>query len=233
VSPLLEVDHVSVLIGGGEAVRDVSLSVDSGEIVALLGANGAGKTTTLRTISGLNHCHRGSIRYDGEDISRLAPHVVSSRGIGHVPEGRRLFSRMTVRENLELGAYTRRQATMDIDGVLGLFPELSPLLNRLAYSLSGGEQQMVAFGRALMAAPRVVMLDEPSLGLAPVVVTRIMEAVRSLRDADTAVLLVEQDTAVALDSCDRAYVLVNGVTTFSGSREEINANEEIRKAYLG
>jgi branched-chain amino acid transport system ATP-binding protein len=224
--------HVSFT--GAQAVSDVSLDVRPGEVVALLGANGAGKTTTLRAVSGLHRPDAGRVHYRGRDITGRPAHEVSRAGIAHVPEGRRLFSRMTVRENLEVGLYRRWPVRGgDLDRAFDLFPELTPLQGHSAYSLSGGEQQMVTIARALLPDPDIVMLDEPSLGLAPVIVDRIIDTVLRLKDEGKGILLVEQDTSVALLCSDRGYVLANGSVVFSGTRDELKASERVTEAYIG
>ena len=217
------------------AVRDVSLEVHPGELVALIGSNGAGKTTTLRAICGLV-ARRGRVDFDGARIDELGSAAIVARGIAHVPEGRQLFPTMTVRENLELGARTResrRRRAETLKGVYALFPRLAERHAQLAGTLSGGEQQMAAIGRALMALPRILMLDEPSLGLAPVVVTAIFENLVTINRHGTTVLLVEQNVLRALRLCARAYVLENGTVTMAGTRETLLADEGIKRAYLG
>lgn len=238
--PILEEDNALVVeslhvsFTGARAVSDVSLEVRPGEVVTLLGANGAGKTTTLRAISGLCRPDSGRVHYRGRDLTGRAAHEVSRAGIAHVPEGRRLFSRMTVRENLEVGLYRRWPVKDgDLDRAFDLFPELKALQRNQAYSLSGGEQQMVTIARALLPGPDIVMLDEPSLGLAPVIVDRIIDTVLQLKDEGKGVLLVEQDTSVALLCSDRGYVLANGAVVFSGTREELKTSERVIEAYIG
>jgi branched-chain amino acid transport system ATP-binding protein len=230
----LVVEGLYVTFAGANACIDVSLTVHPGEVVALLGANGAGKTTTLRAISGLHPPVAGRVWYRGNDLTGMAPHLVSRRGIAHVPEGRRLFGRMTVRENLEVGMYRRWPVRRhDLEPAFTLFPELAPLQHHFAYSLSGGEQQMVAIARALLPDPEIVMLDEPSLGLAPLIVDRIIETIKGLREAGKGVLLVEQDTSVALLCSDRGYVLANGSLAFTGTRDELANSKEVLGAYIG
>jgi len=211
---LLEVSGIDVFYGRVQAVRGASLTVDKGEVVALIGSNGAGKTTMLRTISGLMHPVRGSIKFNGADITRTEPQKIVNLGICQSPEGRRLFPRMTVLDNLRMGAYTRRDSAgikRDMDRVFELFPRLKERARQISGTLSGGEQQMVAMGRALMADPKVLMLDEPSLGLAPILVETIFDIVREINSRGTPVLLVEQNANKALDVAHRGYVLETGV----------------------
>lgn len=233
---LLELRGVDVFYGRIQALRDVSLHVGDGEIVALIGSNGAGKTTTLHTISGLIHPSRGDVRLRGEVISTLGAERIARRGVGHAPEGRRLFQRMTVRENLEMGAYARHdRAAMhaDFERVYTLFPRLRERHSQLAGSLSGGEQQMVAIGRALMGRPSVLLLDEPSLGLAPVLVDAIFEVIREINANGTTILLIEQNARLALKSAARAYVLETGSISLSGPAEELLNSPAVQRAYLG
>jgi branched-chain amino acid transport system ATP-binding protein len=234
--PLLRLDHVEAGYGDLLALRGVSLDVAPGELVALIGSNGAGKTTTLRAIGGLVACRGGRIEFDGERIDGLEPSAVVARGIAHVPEGRQLFAGMTVVENLVLGTQTpaaRARRGETLDQVFALFPRLAERRRQLAGSLSGGEQQMLAIGRALMARPRLLMLDEPSLGLAPRVVRAIFDNLARINREGTTVLLVEQNVLRALRLCHRAYVLENGRVALAGSREELLADERVRAAYLG
>ena len=234
--PLLRLDGLEAGYGDLVAVRDVSLEVHPGELVALIGSNGAGKTTTLRAICGLIRPRRGVVELDGARIDGLSSWVIVARGIAHVPEGRQLFPSMTVRENLELGARTaesRRHRPETLDQVYALFPRLAERATQLAGTLSGGEQQMTAIGRALMARPRLLMLDEPSLGLAPVVVSAIFENLVVINRAGTTVLLVEQNVLRALRLCARAYVLENGTVALAGTREALLADEGVKRAYLG
>ncbi|HEY1420684.1 MAG TPA: ABC transporter ATP-binding protein [Candidatus Dormibacteraeota bacterium] len=233
---LLEVSGIDVFYGRVQAVRGASLEVDKGEIVALIGSNGAGKTTTLRTISGLLHPLRGTIKFDGKDITQTEPQKIVNLGICHSPEGRRLFTRMTVLDNLRMGAYTRSNQSeikRDMDRVFELFPRLKERLHQIAGTLSGGEQQMCAMGRALMAKPKVLMLDEPSLGLAPILVETIFSIVREINSQGTPVLLVEQNATKALEVAHRAYVLETGVIVQSGTGKELLASADVQKAYLG
>lgn len=233
---LLEVSGIDVFYGRVQAVRGATLEVDKGEIVALIGSNGAGKTTTLRTISGLIHPLKGTITFDGKDITHVEPQKIVDLGICHSPEGRRLFTRMTVLDNLKMGAYTRRnqaEIKKDMDRVFELFPRLKERLHQIAGTLSGGEQQMCAMGRALMAKPKVLMLDEPSLGLAPILVETIFNIVREINSQGTPVLLVEQNATKALEVAHRGYVLETGVIVQTGTGKELLASEDVQKAYLG
>ncbi len=233
---LLEVTGIDVFYGRVQAVRGASLQVDVGEVVALIGSNGAGKTTTLRTISGLLHPTHGSIMFDGKDITHMQPQKVVDLGICQSPEGRRLFARMSVLDNLRMGAYTRSNAAEikhDMDRVFELFPRLKERLHQIAGTLSGGEQQMCAMGRALMAKPKLLMLDEPSLGLSPILVETIFSIVREINSQGTPVLLVEQNANKALEVAHRAYVIETGSIVQTGTGKELLASEEVQKAYLG
>ena len=231
---LLVLEDVRVRYGAVRALDGVSMQIDEGEIVALLGANGAGKTTTLRTISGLRAPLSGSIHFDGRPIHALAAHVIVGLGISHAPEGRHDFARMSVQENLEMGSYARRGGGKgDVDRVYGLFPVLQERRRQLGGTLSGGEQQMLAIGRALMSRPRLLLLDEPSLGLAPLIVRQIFEIIGEIRSAGITVLLVEQNAAQALGVADRAYVLETGHMVMSGAAGELLRDERVRDAYLG
>ena len=231
---LLQVEQLHVAYGGIEALKGIDFEVQEGAIVTLLGANGAGKTTTLRTISGLLRPRAGSIVFDGRRIDRLPPHEMAAIGIAHVPEGRRIFPRMTVRENLLMGAYHRRDNTDDdIDRVHELFPVLRERSSQDGGTLSGGEQQMLAIGRALMSRPRLLLLDEPSMGLAPMIVTRIFEIIREINERGTTVLLVEQNAAQALRLASRGYVLETGQIVISDDSAALLADDRIRAAYLG
>ncbi len=233
---LLEVSGIDVFYGRVQAVRGASLQVDAGEIVALIGSNGAGKTTTLRTISGLIHPHHGTIKFNGQDITRTEPQKIVYLGICQSPEGRRLFARMTVLDNLRMGAYTRSsgaQIRADMDRVFELFPRLKERLHQIAGTLSGGEQQMCAMGRALMAKPKLLMLDEPSLGLSPILVETIFSIVREINASGTPVLLVEQNAHKALEVAHRAYVLETGSIVKAGTGKELLESEDVQKAYLG
>jgi ABC-type branched-chain amino acid transport systems, ATPase component len=236
MSTLLRLDGLEVGYGALTAVRDVSLEVGAGEVVALIGANGAGKTTTLKAITGLLPLRRGSIALDGERLDGLSSARVVARGIAHVPEGRQLFPTMTVRENLELGAASResrRRRAETLAWVLSLFPRLAERARQLAGTLSGGEQQMCAIGRGLMARPRLLMLDEPSLGLAPVVVKQIFENLARINREGTTILLVEQNVARALGLAHRAYVLEGGRIALSGTSAALLASPHVKQAYLG
>jgi branched-chain amino acid transport system ATP-binding protein len=233
---LLRLEGVEAGYGDLVAVRGVSLEVQAGELVALIGSNGAGKTTTLRAICGLIRPRRGIVELDGARIDGLSSAAIVARGIAHVPEGRQLFPTMTVRENLELGARTpesRRCRAETLARVYGMFPRLAERHAQLAGTLSGGEQQMAAIGRALMARPRILMLDEPSLGLAPVAVGTIFDNLVTINRDGTTVLLVEQNVLRALRLCARAYVLENGTVTLAGTREALLADESVKRAYLG
>ncbi|MFY9779403.1 MAG: ABC transporter ATP-binding protein [Candidatus Baltobacteraceae bacterium] len=233
---LLEVDKIECSYGRIRALEGISLKVEEGEIVTLIGANGAGKTTTLRAISGLVRPGRGSIRFDGQDLLRVSPDQIVKLGLGHSPEGRRVFSRMTVRENLELGAFIRKSATeikSDLERVLTIFPRLQERLGQKAGTLSGGEQQMLAMARALMSKPRLLMLDEPSLGLSPILVQTIFGVIREINAAGTTILLIEQNARQALSIASRGYVLEVGKIAFQDSAANLMASEAVRAAYLG
>jgi len=231
---LLELDDVSVRYGAVQALRGITVTVDEGEIVTLLGANGAGKTTTLRTVSGLLHPHAGAIRFEGERIDGLPAHEIVGRGIGHVPEGRRVFPRMSVLENLEMGAYRRRGSIKaDVERVYELFPVLAERRGQDGGTLSGGEQQMLAIGRALMGQPRVLLLDEPSMGLAPLIVAKIFEILAAINASGTTVLLVEQNAAQALRLAGRGYVLETGEIVMSDTASALLSDDRVRAAYLG
>lgn len=233
---LLEVDSIDAHYGRIKALDGVSLRVEEGEIVTLIGANGAGKTSTLRAISGLVRPSAGTIRFNGEDITRLSPDEIVRRGIGHSPEGRRVFARMTVRENLELGAYSRSskaEFTEDYERVLAIFPRLKERIAQKSGTLSGGEQQMLAMGRALMSRPKVLMLDEPSLGLSPILVQTIFGVIREINARGTTVLLIEQNARQALSIAARGYVLEVGRIVFEDEASKLMASEEVRAAYLG
>jgi branched-chain amino acid transport system ATP-binding protein len=235
-TPILEVDAVEAYYGTIQALKGVSIEVHRGEIVTLIGANGAGKSTTLRAINGFVHPAKGMIRFEGEDISALPPHAVARKGIGHCLEGRHMFPRMTVEENLELGAYQHARDAESADGlarVYEMFPRLEERRQQAAGTLSGGEQQMCALGRALMTRPSLLMLDEPSMGLAPIVVAQTFESIKRINDAGTTVLLVEQHAAMALEIADRGYVIETGRIVLSGPTETLMQNDEVRSAYLG
>jgi branched-chain amino acid transport system ATP-binding protein len=231
---LLRVDGLRVSYGAIEALRNISFEVDEGEIVTLLGANGAGKTTTLRTVSGLLKPKAGTIEFDGRSMAGVAAHDIVAAGIGHVPEGRRIFPRMSVHENLLMGAYRRRgDLTGDIDRVFDLFPVLRERREQEGGTLSGGEQQMLAIGRALMSRPRLLLLDEPSMGLAPLIVLKIFEIIREINEAGTTVLLVEQNAAQALRLATRGYVLETGEVVMTDTAAALLTNDRVRAAYLG
>jgi branched-chain amino acid transport system ATP-binding protein len=231
---LLELDDVVVRYGAVEALKGTSLTVDEGEIVTLLGANGAGKTTTLRTISGLLKPYRGTVVLDGRPLRGVPAHEVAGMGIGHVPEGRRVFPRMTVAENLEMGAYRdRKHLKPDRDRVFDLFPRLAERRSQDGGTLSGGEQQMLAIGRALMGRPRVLLLDEPSMGLAPLVVQTIFRIIGEINDDGVTILLVEQNAAQALRLAARGYVLETGTIAMSGLCSELLGDDRVRRVYLG
>jgi branched-chain amino acid transport system ATP-binding protein len=235
-APVLEMRDVDVYYGRVQALHGVSIHVADGEIVALIGSNGAGKTTTLRTISGLIHPSRGEVHLHGRPIHHLAAEQISRLGVAHAPEGRRLFSRMTVRENLEMGAYSRSDGEdvhRDFERVFTLFPRLQERQSQLAGSLSGGEQQMVAIGRALMSAPSILLLDEPSLGLAPILVDAIFEVIREINAKGTTILLIEQNALLALRTASRGYVLETGNVVLEGPSQELLDSAEIQRAYLG
>ena len=232
----LQVRDLTVAYGAIQAVRGVSFSLERGQIVSLIGSNGAGKTTTLRTISGLLRPVSGQVLLDGEPIHRLPAHEILARGVAHSPEGRRLFARMTVQENLLLGAYTRRDEAgiaQDLDRIFTLFPVLGQRRANKAGLFSGGEQQMLAIGRALMSRPRLLMLDEPSMGLSPIMTQRIFATVRELQAEGTTVLLVEQNALAALALSDHAHVIDLGRTTLSGTGAELLADPRVQEAYLG
>ncbi|MGQ0837790.1 ABC transporter ATP-binding protein [Actinokineospora sp.] len=235
MTALLEVQNLSVAYGAIEAVRDISFSVEEGQIVSLIGSNGAGKTTTLRTISGLLKAKSGQILFEGSPIGDLAAHSILEKGVAQCPEGRRLFGRMTVAENLQLGAYVRRDAgvAQDMQRVYDLFPVLGERRNQKAGLFSGGEQQMLAIGRAMMSKPRLLMLDEPSMGLSPIMTQRIFDTIRELKGQGTTILLVEQNALAALALSDRGYVVDLGRTTLEGPGHDLLADERVRAAYLG
>jgi len=233
---LLEVEGVHTYYGQIHALKGVSLTVDKGEIVTLIGANGAGKSTLLKSTSGLLRPRQGSIRLDGEELTQYPPHEIVTKGVVQVPEGRRVFGRLTVTENLEMGAFAisdQKLITKNLEKVFNLFPRLRERYNQVAGTLSGGEQQMLATGRALMANPRVLLMDEPSMGLAPVLVDSIFETIRRLHAEDTTILLVEQNARMALQVAGRGYVLQSGTVLLSDTAENLRQNEVVREAYLG
>ncbi|MGI5286441.1 ABC transporter ATP-binding protein [Nonomuraea polychroma] len=232
---MLEVNALSVAYGAIEAVKDVSFTMGEGQIVCLVGANGAGKSTTLRTVSGLLRPRRGEILFEGRPIHRLPAHSVLAAGIAHCPEGRRLFATMTVEENLLLGAYLRkgRDVALDMARVYKLFPVLGQRRTQRAGLFSGGEQQMLAIGRAMMARPRLLMFDEPTMGLSPIMIQQILDTVRALRDQGTTILMVEQNALAALTLADHGYVIDLGRTTLSGPGRDLLADPRVRAAYLG
>jgi branched-chain amino acid transport system ATP-binding protein len=231
---LLEVDDIHTFYGNIEALKGISLTVDEGEIVTLIGSNGAGKSTTLRSISGVTPPRQGAIRFNGEDISRVPPQEIVQRGISQSPEGRHVFPRMTVRENLDMGAYLRRDDyAEDMERVFELFPRLKERERQKGGTMSGGEQQMLAIGRALMARPKLLLLDEPSMGIAPILVDRIYETIKAINEQGTTILLVEQSATHALNASSRGYVLATGEVALSDSSAALQENEEVQKAYLG
>ncbi|HHH41024.1 MAG TPA: ABC transporter ATP-binding protein [Chloroflexi bacterium] len=234
---MLEVQNLHTYYGNIHALRGISLTVDEGEIVTLIGANGAGKTTTLNTISGLLKPREGRVLLEGEEITDLPPHEIVKRGVVQAPEGRRIFARMTVMENLEIAAYTRTDKEgirLDMERVFDLFPRLAERRNQLGGTLSGGEQQMLAIGRALMGKPRVLLLDEPSMGLAPLLVEEIFETIQQLNSEEgVTILLVEQNALMALSVAHRGYVLETGEVVLEGSAKELRENPDVRRAYLG
>ncbi len=231
---LLKVDDIHVYYGAIHAIKGISFEVNEGETVALIGANGAGKSTTLKTVSGLMHPKSGSIHFLGENITHTEAYKLVGRGLAHVPEGRHIFLHMTVQENLEMGAYTSKGNISDaLDNVYQHFPRLKERRKQIGGTLSGGEQQMLAMGRAMMISPKLLMLDEPSMGLAPILVEQIFDIIRELRKAGTTILLVEQNAGMALDIADRAYVMETGKITLSGTGAELAQSSEVKKAYLG
>ena len=236
---ILELEDVHTYYGSIQALKGISIEVKQGEIVTLIGANGAGKSTTLRSINGLNNPRRGRIRFEGRDITHESAHHIVEQGISQSPEGRRLFPRMSVLENLEMGTFqradrsNRKAVNEDLDRVYELFPRLSERKSQKAGTLSGGEQQMVAIGRALMARPKLLLLDEPSMGLAPIFVERIFEIVREINSQGTPILLVEQNALMALDAASRGYVMETGVIALEGPAKDLRDDEKVRKTYLG
>jgi branched-chain amino acid transport system ATP-binding protein len=235
-TPILQLEDVHTYYGSIHALKGISLEVHEGEIVTLLGANGAGKTTTLRSINGLNRPREGHIRFQGNEITQTAPHDIVKHGIAQSPEGRRLFPRMTVTENLEMGAFQRNDKPgirEDMERVFTLFPRLQERRTQKAGTMSGGEQQMCAIGRALMARPKLLLLDEPSLGLAPIFVEKIFEIIEQINKEGTSILLVEQNAMMALDAAHRGYVLETGQIVLADTAEALKTNEQVRKTYLG
>ncbi|MBP0986174.1 MAG: ABC transporter ATP-binding protein [Oscillospiraceae bacterium] len=231
---MLNVTNINVYYGNIHALHDMTFHVDDGEIVSLIGANGAGKSTTLKTISGLLRSHTGDIEFDGHSISRTEPDIIVRQGLTHVPEGRRIFLSMTVEENLDMGAFTIKEGKKKaLDDVFDRFPRLAERRNQIAGTLSGGEQQMLAMGRALMIRPKMMMLDEPSMGLAPILVSQIMDIVVELNKAGTTILLVEQNARMALRISHRSYVIESGRIVLSDTSENLLNNEQVKKAYLG
>jgi branched-chain amino acid transport system ATP-binding protein len=236
---ILELEEVHTYYGSIQALKGISLTVDQGEIVTLIGANGAGKSTTLRSINGLNSPRRGRIRFQGRDITHASAHDIVEQGISQSPEGRRLFPRMSVLENLEMGTFqradrgNRKAVNEDLDRVYELFPRLAERKHQKAGTLSGGEQQMVAIGRALMARPKLLLLDEPSMGLAPIFVERIFEIIREINSQGTPILLVEQNALMALDVANRGYVLETGKIALADDAKKLKQNEDVKKTYLG
>ena len=234
MSTMLKVENINVYYGAIHAVKDVSFHVEEGEVVTLIGANGAGKSTTLKTVSGMLRTKTGSIEFMGENINHTEAHRLVYKGLAHVPEGRRIFQQMTVLENLEMGAFIHKNPTKaELDDIFERFPRLKERRSQVAGTLSGGEQQMLAMGRALISHPKLLMLDEPSMGLAPILVEQIFDIIRELHKAGTTILLVEQNAEMALKVADRAYVLETGSVSVSGTGEELAASDAIKKAYLG
>ena len=235
MSQILKVDNINVYYGAIHAIKGISFEVNEGEVVTLIGANGAGKSTTLQTVSGLLHSRTGSIEFAGENLAKIPPHIIVRKGLAQVPEGRRIFQQMSVEENLEMGAYTRDKSELegDLESVYKQFPRLLERRRQIAGTLSGGEQQMLAIGRALMSHPKLLMLDEPSMGLAPILVEQIFDIIRQLNEAGTTILLVEQNAQMALSVAHRAYVMETGKITLSGTGKELAESDQVRKAYLG
>ena len=232
---MLKVDNINVYYGAIHAIKNVSFQVNEGEIVTLIGANGAGKSTILKTISGLLHTKTGSVSFQDHNLKSAPPHKIVEMGIAHVPEGRRVFSRMSVEENLEMGAFTQPNDSVNaaIEHVYERFPRLKERRKQVAGTLSGGEQQMLAVGRALMSRPKVIMMDEPSLGLAPIIVRGIFDIIKEINKQGVTVLLIEQNANMALKTADIGYVMETGRITMSGAGSELLTNEEVKKAYLG
>ena len=231
---MLKIEDIHVYYGAIHAIKGVSFEVKEGEIVALIGANGAGKSTILKTVSGLMHPRSGSITFQGQNITHMDAYKLVRHGLAHVPEGRRIFLQMSVQENLDMGAFTKgNPSKQDLERVFTLFPRLKERRNQIAGTLSGGEQQMLAMSRALMSHPKLMMLDEPSMGLAPILVDQIFNIIRELHKDGTTILLVEQNATKALAVANRAYVLETGAVTLSGTGAELSTSDEVRKAYLG
>ena len=233
---MLEIKDLEVYYGMIQAIKGVSFDVNEGEVIALIGANGAGKTTILHTITGLINAQKGSVWFEGKDITKVPAHKIVSMGMAHVPEGRRVFANLTVLQNLKMGAYTRKDKTeieQTLDSIYKRFPRLMERQNQLAGTLSGGEQQMLAMGRALMSHPKIILMDEPSMGLSPIFVNEIFDIIKSVSTSGTTVLLVEQNAKKALSIADRAYVLETGTISMTGSADELLHNDAVRKAYLG
>ena len=233
---MLEVKDLEVYYGMIQAIKGISFEVNQGEVIALIGANGAGKTTTLHTITGLLSPKKGSVLFEGQDITKVPAHKIVSMGMAHVPEGRRVFSQLSVYENLKLGAYTRKDRSnidKELQSIYERFPRLAERKNQLAGTLSGGEQQMLAMGRALMSKPSIVLMDEPSMGLPPILVNEIFDIIESISKSGTTVLLVEQNAKKALSIADRAYVLETGKVVLEGNAKDLLENDSIKKAYLG
>jgi branched-chain amino acid transport system ATP-binding protein len=233
---LLKLDNVHTYYGNIHALKGISITVDEGEIVTLIGANGAGKSTTLKTISGLLYPRQGKVYMEDKDLTKFSAHEIVQMGVIHVPEGRRVFSRLTVMENLEMGAFTRKDKAAiqkDLEWVFELFPRLKERRSQVAGTLSGGEQQMLAMGRALMSNPRILLLDEPSMGLAPVLVDLIFDTIRELNEQGMTILLVEQNALLALDVAHRGYVLETGAIALAGDAEELANNPQVKEVYLG
>lgn len=235
MEPILKVEDINVYYGSIHAIKGVSFEVYAGEIVTLIGANGAGKSTTLNTISGLLHSKTGFISFRGKNLAKVPPHKIVRHGLAQVPEGRRVFLQMSVQENLEMGAYSRPNSgiSADLDMVYGLFPRLKERRRQISGTLSGGEQQMLAMGRALMSHPKLLMLDEPSMGLAPILVEEIFQIIRNLHKTGSTILLVEQNAQMALSIANRSYVLETGKIVTTGTGAELLASPAIKKAYLG
>jgi len=233
---LLELKNIHVFYGGIHALKGISLHVEQGEIVTLIGSNGAGKSTTLTAISGLNKLREGEIYFEGQRIDQLPPHAVAAKGVGHIPEGRRIFPKLTVQENLEMGAYRlkdKKEIKEGLERAFAMFPRLKERISQTGGTLSGGEQQMLAMGRALMMNPRILLMDEPSMGLSPVLVEQIFATIKTLNEAGTTILLVEQNAHMALQIAHRGYVIQTGTIALADTADSLRHNEMVRKAYLG